>query len=75
MGLKRKVYYCCVCHKTFNNSHPIRLVKQLHDEKETYGAYHNERNYDFCNDCFRALMLFLKKRRDELVGGEKNGKM
>lgn len=34
---------------------PIRLVKQLGDNRETYRAFHNIENYDFCKRCYNTF--------------------
>ena len=38
----KKVFRCCICHKVLEDYKPIRLVKQVHDNKVPYGAYHFE---------------------------------
>lgn len=60
--IKRKEYNCCICNKLLDYK-PIRLVKQLYDNKETYGAYHNMHNYDFCIECYEKLEKVLNKKR------------
>lgn len=64
----KKVYRCCICHKKLDYK-PIRLVKQLHDGKETYGAYHNIMNYDFCPKCYKAFDNWLNKHKDVVHNG------
>lgn len=59
----KKIYKCCICHKVLDYK-PIRLVKQLHDNKETYGAYHNITNYDFCKSCYQRFNNWIKKHKE-----------
>lgn len=59
-----KEYYCCICHKKLEQK-PIRLVKQLHDNKETYGAYHNKQNYDFCKGCYAVFNKWITKHKND----------
>jgi hypothetical protein len=54
---------CCICHKELDYK-PIRLVKQLHDNQNTYGAYHNKHNYDFCKGCYRKFAIWVYKHRE-----------
>lgn len=58
--MQQKIYECCICHKVLTYK-PIRLVKQIHDNKERYGAYHNIFNYDFCYKCYEKFDNWLKK--------------
>lgn len=58
--MQRKIYYCRICKKRLDYR-PIRLVKQLHDNKETYGMYHMVENYDFCYKCYEKFDNWLKK--------------
>lgn len=60
----KKIYKCCICHKKLEEK-PIRLVKQKHDNKETYGAYHNVANYDFCKICFKTFAFWINKHKEE----------
>ncbi len=60
----RKVYRCCICHAILEDYKPIRLVKQLHDNKETYGAYHNKANYDFCKRCYAIFNNWIRKHKE-----------
>ena len=62
---KLKRYSCCICHKELINYKPIRLVKQVHDEKNLYGAYHNIKNYDFCKECYLKFNHWIKKHEKE----------
>lgn len=59
----KKVYKCCICHKKLENM-PIRLVKQLGDNNETYRAFHNVRNYDFCKNCYRIFNNWILKHKE-----------
>ena len=70
--MKRKEYRCCICHSVIE-TRPIRLVKQLHDMKETYGAFHNYHNYDFCRRCYSKFNNWVKKHEGG-VENEINGK-
>ena len=58
---KLKRYSCCICHKELINYKPIRLVKQVHDEKVPYGTYHNIKNYDFCKECYNKFNNWIIK--------------
>lgn len=60
----QKQYKCCICHTVLEEYKPIRLVKQLHDSKETYGRYHNIKNYDFCKECYKRFSTWIKKHRN-----------
>ena len=55
-----KVFRCCRCHKILDKK-PIRLVKQLYDNKEVYGKYINMHNYDFCPSCYKVFDNWVKK--------------
>ena len=57
----KKIYKCCLCGQVLVDYKPIRLVKQLHDNKVPYGAYHNIKNYDFCKKCYAKLDNWLTK--------------
>lgn len=59
----KKEYRCCICKKETKYK-PIRIVLQKHDNKETYGRYHNIKNYDFCKKCFLKLYSWLKSERN-----------
>lgn len=61
---KLKRYSCCICHKELTNYKPIRLVKQVHDEKVPYGKYHNMKNYDFCKECYARFNHWIKKHNE-----------
>lgn len=61
MMAQKKIYSCCICHKTLTEYKPIRLVKQIHDEKICYGAYHHKINYDFCKKCYLKFDHWIKK--------------
>ena len=63
-----KIYKCCICHQTLKEK-PIRLVKQLHDNKECYGRYMNVHNYDFCKKCYMKFNNWIKKH--EVKNGER----
>ena len=60
---KRKVYQCCIC-KTKLDYKPIRLVKQVHDNKESYGRYNNVCSYDFCNSCYKTFNNWIIKHKE-----------
>lgn len=62
---KIKIYKCCICHKVLKTLKPIRLVKELHDNRETYGKYHVIKNYDFCEKCYGAFDRWLDKHKEE----------
>ena len=51
--------------KELTNYKPIRLVKQVHDEKSPYGKYHNMKNYDFCKECYLKFNHWIKKHEKE----------
>lgn len=59
--MQRKVYECCICHKIMQDTRPIRLVEQHHDNKETYGSFVYVRNHDFCRQCFSKFIAWIKK--------------
>lgn len=62
--MSKKIYKCCICHEVLEGYKPIRLVKQLHDNKETYGAYHNKSNYDFCKRCYGIFNNWIRKHKE-----------
>ena len=55
-----KTFTCCICHKILDKK-PIRLVKQLYDNKEVYGQYIKVHNYDFCPSCYKLFDDWVKK--------------
>lgn len=55
-----KTFRCCRCHKILDKK-PIRLVKQLYDNKEVYGKYIHMHNYDFCPSCYKLFDKWLKE--------------
>ena len=57
-----KEYYCCICKKKIEQK-PIRLVKQIHNNKECYGKYSNVFNYDFCNGCYKTFDRWIVKHK------------
>lgn len=59
-----KEYYCCICKKKLDYK-PIRLVKQIHDNKEDYGRYFNECNYNFCNGCYKVFDNWINKYKEK----------
>lgn len=59
----KKIYKCCICHRILDYK-PIRLVKQLNDGKETYNAYHNQANYDFCIRCYKKFDNWINKHKE-----------
>ena len=59
----KKEYYCCICHKQILRNK--RLVYQEFDGKETYGAFHNKCNYDFCDKCFKIFKRWILKNNKE----------
>lgn len=59
----KKIYKCCICHNELDYK-PIRLVKQINDNKETYSAYHNKANYDFCKECYKRFNNWLIKHKE-----------
>lgn len=63
---KQTKFNCMKCGKVIDY-HPIRLTKKFHDEKETYGAYHTDRNIDLCDECFAIFERWIE-------GGNKNAK-
>ena len=58
-----KEYYCCICKKKLDYK-PIRLVKQIHDNKEDYGKYSNVFNYDFCDGCYKTFDKWIIKHKE-----------
>ena len=62
---KEKIYKCCICHQELTEYKPIRLIKQLHDNRKPYGAYHNRTNYDFCKRCYRKFDAWIIKHKEE----------
>lgn len=54
-----KTFKCCRCGKILDKK-PIRLVKQLHDNK-LYGHYLSMHNYDFCHSCYKIFDDWVKK--------------
>lgn len=61
--MKKKIHKCCICHATLDYK-PIRLVKQIYDNKELYGAYHNTNNYDFCKKCYSKFNSWILKHKE-----------
>ena len=57
----KKVFRCCICHKVLEDYKPIRLVKQVHDNKVPYGAYHFETKYDFCKECYKTFDNWIRR--------------
>lgn len=55
-----KDFYCCICKQKLSYK-PIRLVKQIHDNKECYGKYIKVHNYDFCRKCYNTFDKWVKK--------------
>lgn len=55
----KKEYKCCRCHKVLTKK-PIRLVKQVYDNKEFYGRYLNMHNYNFCVECYKVFDKWVK---------------
>lgn len=62
---KEKIYKCIICHEILTEYKPIRLVKQLHDNRKPYGAYHNRAKYDFCKRCYRKFEAWIIKHKEE----------
>lgn len=60
----KKIYKCCICHKVLDYK-PIRLVKQLNDNRVSYNAYHFIKNYDFCNKCYQVFDKWVTKHNEE----------
>ena len=58
----KNVFRCCICHEVLNDK-PIRLVKQVHDNKKPYGAYHYRTNYDFCKRCYAKFNRWIEKHK------------
>lgn len=61
---KPKVYSCCICHKVFEDTKPIRLVKQKYGASG-YHQYSNVASYDFCERCFKPIDKFINKYKEE----------
>lgn len=62
--MSKKIYKCCICHRKLEDM-PIRLVKQLGDNRETYRAFHNIENYDFCKRCYNTFNNWILKHKEE----------
>ena len=60
-----KRYFCCICHEELTEYKPIRLIKQLHDNRKPYGAYHNRTNYNFCKRCYRKFDAWIIKHKED----------
>lgn len=55
-----KEYYCCICKKKLNYK-PLRLVHQVHDNREDYGRYWNRHTYDFCKAHYAVFQKWIDK--------------
>lgn len=61
--MNKKIYKCRICHVALETM-PIRLVKQVGDNKESYRRFYNEKNFDFCEKCYGIFKRWIKKHSE-----------